>query len=175
MKFDVSKGYVAPINVADLAKSKQLDQLLCMAKGSLEQEMKDKSNQNKMRPSKIEEQVLNKKEYKYCGNKEDVNDHNDKMSKKIELKSADNKHEDMVKDELKSNSKIIDKDNYDTPAIITNCEKITNSKETATEMQSNEQQSNDNNYSCDLKGTSKADINTQNIKQQAKVISTKKE
>ena len=117
MKFDVSKGYVAPINVADLAKSKQLDQLLCMAKGSLEQEMKDKSNQNKMRPSKIEEQVLNKKEYKYCGNKEDVNDHNDKMSKKIELKSADNKHEDMVKDELKSNSKI-DKDSYDTPAII---------------------------------------------------------
>ena len=29
LKFVLSKGYAAPINVADLAKSKQLDQLLC--------------------------------------------------------------------------------------------------------------------------------------------------
>ena len=99
------------------------------------------------------------------------------MSKSIELNTSDNKDENMVKDELKSNSKI-DKDNYenyDTPAIIKDCEKITNSKETATKMQSNEEHSNDNDYSCDLKGTSKADINTPNIKQQAKVLSSKKE
>ena len=98
------------------------------------------------------------------------------MSKKMELNTADNKDENMVKDELKSNSKI-DKDNYencDTPAIIKDCEKITNSEENATKMQSNEQHNNDNDYSCDFKGTSKADINTQNIKQQAKVLSSKK-
>ena len=95
------------------------------------------------------------------------------MSKKMELNTADNKDENMVKDELKSNSKI-DTDNYDTPAIIKDCEQITNIKETATKMQSNEEHSNDNDYSCDLKGTSKADINTPNIKQQAKVVSTKK-
>ena len=97
------------------------------------------------------------------------------MSKKMELNTADNKDENMVKDELKSNSKI-DKDNYenyDTPAIIKDCEKITNSKETATKMQSNEQHNNDNDYSCDFKGTSKADINTPNIKQQAKVLSNR--
>ena len=96
------------------------------------------------------------------------------MSKKMELNTADNKDENMVKDELKSNSKI-DTDNYDTPAIINDCQKITNSKETATQMQSNEEHNNDNDYSCDFKGTSKADINTPNFKQQAKVLSSKKE
>ena len=75
------------------------------AKGSLEQETNDQSNQNGMSPSKIEEKVLNEKDYKNCDNKEDVNNHKDEMSKKMELKTADNKDENIVKDELKSNSK----------------------------------------------------------------------
>jgi len=146
------------------------------AKGSLEQETNDQSNQNGMSPSKMEEKVLNEKDYKNCDNKEDVNNHKDEMSKKMEVKTADNKDENIVKDELKSNSKI-NKDNYenyDTPAIIKDCEKITNSKETATNVQSNEEHSNDNGYSCDFKGRSKADENTPNIEQQAKVISSNK-
>ena len=143
------------------------------AKGSLEQETNDQNNQNGMNPTKIEQKVLNEKDCKNCDNKEDVNNHKDDMSKKMKLNTADNKDENMVKDELKSNSKI-DTDNYDTPAIIKDCKKITNSKETATKIQSNEQHNNDNDYSCDFKGTSKADINTPNIKQQAKVLSCKK-
>ena len=78
-----------------------------LAKGSLEQETNDQSNQNGMSPSKIEEKVLNEKDYKNCDNKEDVNNHKDEMSKKMELKTADNKDENIVKDELKSNSKSI--------------------------------------------------------------------